>query len=75
MSERWTRVKGGKYKIELDGWNLIVERIDSTDDYKYKFQLYENMEGPQSASSLEIRIHCFTGSARIKCNHNGALKQ
>ena len=75
MSERWTRVKGGKYKIELDGWNLIVERIDSTDDYKYKFQLYENMERPKSASSLEIRIHGFTGSASIKCNHNGALKQ
>ncbi len=75
----WKRVKGGKYAIELAGWNFVVERMDSlrdSGDSRYKFQLYESIDRPQSASSLEVEVNNsslgdYLGD--ITFNHNGAL--
>ena len=70
----WKRVNGGKYLIELDGWHFVVERVDIRDNLCYKFQLYENMDRPQSASALEVRINGGMLSAHTKGNHTGALQ-
>jgi len=57
MSFNWTRVDSGKYKLVSDGWNFIVELKDSLrGGSRYKYQLYENMRRPQSASALEVEI-------------------
>ena len=72
MSNRWMRIGSGKYEITLDGWNFIVERIDDPDDLVYKFQLYENMERPQSASALELRIRGHNQTVKRHLNHKGA---
>ena len=74
MVEEWSRVNGGKYRLELQGWNFVVERVDDPDDTLYKFQLYESMDRPQSASALEVRIHGHNGTAKTKGNHSGSRK-
>lgn len=72
---RWERVDSGRYSIGLEGWSFVVGRVDDPDDSCYKFELYENMERPQSASSMNVRIHGHNLTARIqKANNPGALQ-
>lgn len=74
MENIWERVDGGKYMIEIGGWNFVVERLNSIKDgSRYKFQLYQDMKTPQSASALEIEIN-DSDLLDLKCSYEGAKK-
>lgn len=74
MEAKWERVNGGKYKIEIGGWNFVVERINPIKEgSRYKFQLYQDMKTPQSASALEIEIN-NSDLLDLKSSYEGAVK-
>lgn len=74
MENTWERIEDGKYKLELDGWNFVIEKINSIKDgSRYKFQLYQDMKTPQSASALEVEVNDIK-LLDMKFSYEGAIK-